>query len=553
MDDIQCTQLAKELRNGTAVIASDGSVKSIQGLQSATQGWVIYGTKTKSKVKGHGTVPGGGQEISSLRPEMGGVLGALVAVDAILATQSNVAPSKQEGLKLCALIDNKAVISRIQKWSEQGISNVLDPDYDLLQASKAIATKHSLTILPRHVKSHQDQDTDFNALPWQAKLNCECDDLAETCHNCPGCKIRGHRHYSLPSGHGVSLSIDGIYITAHMAKAIKEASYRKEMIAYISKNANWHDISTFYNVDWHARHLASKRVTRTSKLTIFKLEFNLFATMAQRNKMDKTVAPTCPRCLQDDESFDHMLKCETIRTDTHKSWEISKEKLRTPQSCPAVLFHLEAGILSWLKGNMPITWQGIKPKKDDEIGSLIYSAFAEQGSIGWGQALRGRLSKRWGAANDRYLQERFNHQPSHQQSWNSRVIFILWRFSIDRWIARNELIYGKTLEDQRAKKHAQVDSMIHEMFDSNRTTVRECDKHLFDVPRETRFKHTLEQKQLWIECVKVAVIGWQTALAEKSQTQASNIDPNMLPTHVSRKLSPTTIHEGRRPRVRFRR
>ncbi len=117
MNNEQCDQIADELHNGTAVIASDGSVESLKGIQSATQGWIIYGTKTKCKVKGHGTVPGGSQEISSLRPEMGGVLGVLVAVDAILASQSKIALQESDRLKLQALIDNKKVISRIEKCS----------------------------------------------------------------------------------------------------------------------------------------------------------------------------------------------------------------------------------------------------------------------------------------------------------------------------------------------------------------------------------------------------------------------------------------------------
>ncbi len=274
--------------------------------------------------------------------------------------------------------------------------------------------------------------------------------------------------------------------------------------------------------------------------------------MVRRNKMDKNVVPTYPRCLKDDENFDHLLQCETIQMETSKSWELSKEKLRTLHSCPALLLHLEVGILSWLKGIKPITSQGIKPKKDDEIGSLIYSAFAEQGLIGWGQALKGRVSKKWDIANNLYLQERFNQKPSHQHSWNSRVVFVLWRFSIDRWISRNEFVYGKTVEEPFAKKHAQADATIHEMYESNRTTVRDCDKHLFDVPLEQRLKHTLEQKQLWIEYVKVAMIGWQTSQAEKSQTQENKFNPRELVTQVSRQSPPTSIQEGRRPRVRLR-
>ena len=419
----------------------------INGRQVATQGWILYGTKTKSKIKGHGLVPGGGQVLSSLRPELGGVLGALVAVDTILTSElyddsSSPTPGSLHKSQVSALIDNMAVISRIRKWSMDGIAGVLEPEYDLLQASKTIANKHALLVNPQHVKSHQDVATEFDSLPWQAQLNCDCDYLADNCYSCSECNTSGHRHYSLIPGHGATLSINGTYITANMAKAIKEASYRQETINYISKNANWVDKSIFYRVDWQARLSASKRIPKERELTFFKLEFNLFATMSRRHKMDKAILPACPRCTRDEETFNHMLQCERIRSETLRSWEETRKMLRTPRFCSAILLQLESGILSWLQTTPP-KWQGPRPNESDKIGSLILAAFHDQHIIGWDQALRGRLSKKWGDANNCYMTERFQLPPSQHDQQIPRIVFSLWRFSIDRWIARNEFIYGK--------------------------------------------------------------------------------------------------------------
>ena len=114
-------------------------------------------------------VTGGGQVLLSLQPKLGGVLGAIVAVDTILMsephTQSQPPSDSSQDSQLCTLIDNKAVISRICKWSTKGIANVLDSEHDLLQAaSKTIADVHLLTMIPQHVESHQDKETDFISL-----------------------------------------------------------------------------------------------------------------------------------------------------------------------------------------------------------------------------------------------------------------------------------------------------------------------------------------------------------------------------------------------------
>ena len=47
-------------------------------------------------------------------------------------------------------------------------------EYDLLQAAYGIMAKHQMVETPKHVKSHQDTIA-YDELPWQAKLNCDCD------------------------------------------------------------------------------------------------------------------------------------------------------------------------------------------------------------------------------------------------------------------------------------------------------------------------------------------------------------------------------------------
>jgi hypothetical protein len=84
-----------------------------------------------------------------------GFLGGLVAVDTLFSTHH---PIKNSPNPQCmeVYLDNKALISRIQKWRHSGSSKTLAPDYDLLQAAMQIAKKHNITILPHNVKSHQD-------------------------------------------------------------------------------------------------------------------------------------------------------------------------------------------------------------------------------------------------------------------------------------------------------------------------------------------------------------------------------------------------------------
>ena len=54
----------------------------------------------------------------------------------------------------------------------------------LVQATLMVATKHNIQLVPFHVKSHQDQETSYAKLPWEAKLNCDVDKLAAIARIC---------------------------------------------------------------------------------------------------------------------------------------------------------------------------------------------------------------------------------------------------------------------------------------------------------------------------------------------------------------------------------
>jgi hypothetical protein len=118
--------------------------------------------------------------------------------------------------------------------------------------------KHNIVVIPDHIKSHQDDSRAYNDLPWQAKLNCNCDQMAGASRKCQVCLDTLHKRYDLPTGHIASLEIDGLIITSHVATAIKEASYCREFIEYINQWAGWQDNEAYHTIDWVAQSRAEK-------------------------------------------------------------------------------------------------------------------------------------------------------------------------------------------------------------------------------------------------------------------------------------------------------
>ena len=146
--------------------------------------------------------------------------------------------------------------------------------------------KHNLVVEPEHIKSHQDNETEYSNLPSKAQLNCDCDQLAGSTRTCPQCLEALPTQYILPTGHIASLKIDGKFITSRIATAVKEASLQSEFIKYVIHKAGWQDPTFLLSIDWEARAQAGLHSSPSQHLTIFKLEFALFATMSCQHRME---------------------------------------------------------------------------------------------------------------------------------------------------------------------------------------------------------------------------------------------------------------------------
>ena len=107
------SELVAELHNQSLFVASDGFVLN----NEATHAWILYGAQTKIHAYGHGIVPEDGQHLTSLQAEVGGFVGGMLALDPVLSTSCEPISAQ---CCVGALIDNMALISRIQTWHHQG-------------------------------------------------------------------------------------------------------------------------------------------------------------------------------------------------------------------------------------------------------------------------------------------------------------------------------------------------------------------------------------------------------------------------------------------------
>ena len=326
-----------------------------------------------------------------------------------------------------------------------------------------------MIVTPDHIKSHQDSDTDYSTHSWKAKLNCDCSHLACSTWQCPECCPMHTVPYLLPPDNIASIQINGKFITSHIATAIREASFHPELIQYITNKSAWQCTTIIDTIDWEARSRASLSLPQGNRLTIFKLEFDLFATMSQHHKMEKHMDHRCPRCCKLHENLNHVFQCSQAASTRKSAWAQFLSTLQKTSTCPLIVETLGYGISHWSTGSLP-QWQGPNPGPTDNFRLLMLSAFQEQQSIGWDQAIRGCLSVHWEKANTLYCQEQL-HQGNVTtcSMWSSNLVQVMWQFGTDQWVVQNKILCGKTKKISMQRKPK---SWMATLWPCNRQIIR---------------------------------------------------------------------------------
>ena len=217
----------------------------------------------------------------------------------------------------------------------------LAPDYDLLQAAKAIGRQYTntpsklihvtLKVIRTAINcmktSRGKPNLTVNATIWQ---------LSPGSVNTVGVMRNTDISFRPAMDLHCRLKIH-TSLAAHLPKAVKDAMYIEEMTKYIIRNTKWEHLFTFDLVHWSGAHGARKRIRHWQKLTIFKVEFNLFATTSCRHLFNSNTKYNCPRCTNEEERFSPVIHFVACRLDTLQWWSNTKQAIKAKRTCPFLI------------------------------------------------------------------------------------------------------------------------------------------------------------------------------------------------------------------------
>ena len=491
--------LSKAIAAGNLTIYSDGTVLNGCGAHAFT-------LRTESDhdneaVTGSAPTNGDPDTISSLRPEhfgfLAGVLVTWVVVKKYQISQGHIH----------AAVDNMAVVQRMNDGidPEVGHKQHLATDYDVWKETEQILQSMPITASLRHVKGHQDdlhKKGVSGPLGRDAFWNVRMDALAETARLQTPAPID-----SVFTTTKAVFFCDSHAITTKVAAKIRSKYLDAPLAEYIIAKEEWTQ-ETFRLVDWGAFQHCMGKLTIHKRINVAKYVFNWQNTGRQKQHFENSAANVedrkpeavneCPLGCGCTEDSQHYLQCRVLRDARIPQRDFSAiskwlQKQSTMPELTAVLMH---GMEHWMDtGTAEELWDiAHSPYRDD-----IINAIAEQNSIGWHNALKGRLSTMWGNIYMAHFEDNADGTPTHVTAtwWTGELIRQILYFSLATWQHRNEYLHNKDEENDKIRERMEALTQMASWYDRAHQFPQE-DKIHFARTYLDRCNDTTTQIRLWL-------------------------------------------------------
>jgi len=162
-----------EQNKGQIIIVSDASLNA---QHCSTFSWTIA-TASMELWTGAGTSPSTQCDAHSRRSKGYGFLSAFTFLEKYIQASDLTFPHHPAIIN--GYCDNSGLIQQIQALQNEtgpNLSQTLSNDYDLSNEIHQTIRWIPIPVILRHVKGHQDNNTDIEDLPHEAQLNIACDE-----------------------------------------------------------------------------------------------------------------------------------------------------------------------------------------------------------------------------------------------------------------------------------------------------------------------------------------------------------------------------------------
>jgi len=240
--------------------------------------------------------------------------------------------------------------------------------------------------------------------------------------------------------------IDGRIENNNLYTVIMEHIQGNELKWFLMEKYGWSE-KIFFDIAWSAHQRELSKYPRLKRSTLIKYIHGWLATNRRRSREGVLQDSLCPLCGNEETKY-HMFECTNPRYQGIRQMcfkRVLQEIADVTASGCCQVFQVG---LSTVLGNPHPSEQ-----TQEEWPSHVRRVYQAQSDIGWNQVLCGRISKQWTHISNKVDIV----QRQGVDVWTGKVIRICWRFGLEIWKIRNELVHGadgkiSILEEQRVKR-----------------------------------------------------------------------------------------------------
>jgi hypothetical protein len=275
--------LAKSIRQGTAVAVTDGSFKDTMGTAAyVLQDCLIDPT---CRIVSVNQTPGRAKDHTPYRAEIGGVLGIVLTLD-----------------KICDEHDIEEGHVTLGCDCESALTTIFEHDYstptqanaDLIGLTRHHLSSLTVSVTPKKIRAHQDDNKPLHRLSQWELLNVEMDRIAKSYWQ--ALQYFPVQYFDLPQDHHWHVKLCGRRLPTSDKTEIVHHIYADAAQQYWSKK---YDIpAPQENVDWTIGHFSIRNSPLHQQLWIPKWmtrRLPIGVTLKRRGYQTTNVCPRCGR------------------------------------------------------------------------------------------------------------------------------------------------------------------------------------------------------------------------------------------------------------------
>ena len=411
-------------------IASDGSLLPAAG----TFGWKITTSKHVTLFFGSGPIDGPIDIGSSTRSELGGFTGPLLLVT-ILARFWGL----RHKCKFTWLVDSKVAINRVQLVTIKDYRPSKQPDnIDLLSTIRELHRELRRPLKAQWIKSHQDNDRDYDKLSPDAKLNVDADDLATKFHQRKRAKPLTKTAHIPATQVSISITKTRYYgnLDANLRFHINGGYLRN----FLQTKHQWTN-AVWDTVDFPAFGRNLKSIPTKHKVAHLKFVHDLLPLGVhahQRAKIEDPKLKICPCCNTAEEDHTHYLRCTANKNREAALFTLIKG-LIGKDSHP---FGLSLAIcIDYSLKDVDLPSQFPLDKQPTRHQATISQAVSEQSRIGFSHILRGFFTTSWTTLASVHLADPTKTETAKGQHRIRQALHLIHEFTRAIWLGRNAALH----------------------------------------------------------------------------------------------------------------